>query len=36
MKKNLIAYIEREPDTKLLIAEIPWIPGAHTQAETMD
>ncbi len=36
MKKNLIAYIERDPDTKLLVAEIPRIPGAHTQAETMD
>jgi len=36
MKKNLIAYIERDPDTKLLVAEVPGIPGAHTQAETMD
>ncbi len=36
MKKNLIAYIERDPETKLLVAEIPGILGAHTQAETMD
>lgn len=36
MKKSLIAYIERDPDTKLLVAEVPGIPGAHTQAETMD
>jgi len=36
MKRNLIAYIERDPDTKLLVAEVPGIPGAHTQAETMD
>lgn len=36
MKKNVVAYIERDPETKLLVAEVPGIPGAHTQAETMD
>jgi len=36
MKKNLVAYIERDPDTNLLVAEVPGVPGAHTQAETMD
>jgi len=36
MKKSVVAYIERDPETKLLVAEVPGIPGAHTQAETMD
>jgi len=36
MKKNVVAYIERDPETKLLVAEVPGIPGAHTQAKTMD
>ncbi|HDQ26112.1 MAG TPA: type II toxin-antitoxin system HicB family antitoxin [bacterium] len=36
MKKSLVAYIERDPDTQLLIGEVPGIPGAHTQAESMD
>lgn len=36
MKKSLVAYIERDPETKLLVAEVPGVPGAHTQAETMD
>jgi predicted RNase H-like HicB family nuclease len=29
-------YIERDPETGLYIAIIPGIPGAHTQAETLD
>jgi predicted RNase H-like HicB family nuclease len=36
MKKNIVAYIERDPETKLFVAEVPGIPGAHTQAESMD
>jgi predicted RNase H-like HicB family nuclease len=36
VKKNIVAYIERDPETKLFVAEVPGIPGAHTQAETMD
>ena len=36
MKKNVVVYIERDPDTNFLVAEVPGIPGAHTQAETMD
>lgn len=36
MKKSLVAYIERDPETKLLVAEVPGVPGTHTQAETMD
>ena len=29
-------YIERDPETELFVAVIPGIPGAHTQAETLD
>ena len=31
-----IAYIEKDPETGYLVASIPSIPGAHTQAETLD
>jgi len=31
-----IGYIERDPETGLYIAIVPGIPGAHTQAETLD
>jgi predicted RNase H-like HicB family nuclease len=30
------AYIERDPETGYLIGMVPGIPGAHTQAETID
>jgi predicted RNase H-like HicB family nuclease len=29
-------YIERDPETGLYVAVVPGIPGAHTQAETLD
>ncbi len=29
-------YIERDPETGLYVAIVPGIPGAHTQAETLD
>jgi len=29
-------YIERDPETELYVAVVPGIPGAHTQAETLD
>lgn len=32
----LVAEVEREADTGLLVAWAPGMPGAHTQAETMD
>ncbi len=35
-KKRFIAYIEWDPETKLYVGIIPGIPGAHTQAETLD
>jgi predicted RNase H-like HicB family nuclease len=30
------AYIEKDPDTGYYVAVVPGIPGAHTQAETLD
>jgi predicted RNase H-like HicB family nuclease len=30
------AQIERDPETKLYVGYIPALPGAHTQAETLD
>jgi predicted RNase H-like HicB family nuclease len=34
--KTYTAVIERSPDTKLFVGYIPGIPGAHSQAETLD
>jgi predicted RNase H-like HicB family nuclease len=31
-----VAYIEKDPETGLYVAVVPGIPGAHTQAETLD
>ncbi len=31
-----VGYIERDPETGLFVAIVPGIPGAHTQAETLD
>jgi len=31
-----VGYIERDPETGLFVAVVPGIPGAHTQAETLD
>ena len=36
MHKTFLAYIERDPETGLYIGSVPKIPGAHTQAETLD
>ncbi len=32
----LTAYIEKDSETGLYVATVPAIPGAHTQAETLD
>ena len=29
-------YIEKDPETGLYVSIVPVIPGAHTQAETID
>lgn len=33
---KITAYIEKDPETGLYVAVVPGIPGAHTQAETLD
>jgi predicted RNase H-like HicB family nuclease len=34
--QKLTAYIEKDKETSLYVAIVPAIPGAHTQAETLD
>jgi predicted RNase H-like HicB family nuclease len=34
--RTLTAYIEYDTETNLYIGLIPGIPGAHSQAETLD
>jgi predicted RNase H-like HicB family nuclease len=34
--KTFTAYLEWDPETKLYVGIVPGIPGAHTQAETLD
>jgi predicted RNase H-like HicB family nuclease len=36
MTSKLVAYIEKDPETGLYVASVPGLPGAHTQAETLD
>ena len=33
---KITAYIEKDPETGYYVAIVPGIPGAHTQAETLD
>lgn len=33
---KIVSYIERDPETGLYVGIVPGIPGAHTQAETLD
>ncbi|MFW6118426.1 MAG: type II toxin-antitoxin system HicB family antitoxin [Chloroflexota bacterium] len=33
---RITAYIERDPETNLYVGIVPGIPGAHTQAESLD
>ena len=33
---KVTAYIEKDPESGLYVAIVPGIPGAHTQAETLD
>jgi len=32
----ITGYIEKDPETGLYVAIVPGIPGAHTQAQTLD
>ena len=34
--KTFTAYVEWDPDMKLYVGIVPGIPGAHTQASTLD
>ncbi|MBP9016089.1 MAG: type II toxin-antitoxin system HicB family antitoxin [Candidatus Atribacteria bacterium] len=34
--KNLVVYIEWDPETKLYVGIVPDIPGVHTQGATWD
>ena len=34
--KTFTAYVEWDPETKLYVGMVPGIPGAHTQASTLD
>jgi len=36
MKSKVVAYIEKDVETGYYVAVVPGIPGAHTQAETLD
>ena len=36
MTYNFVAYIERDPESQLFVGHVPNLPGAHTQAETLD
>lgn len=33
---RVTSYIEKDAETGLYVAVVPGIPGAHTQAETLD
>ena len=33
---KIVGYIEKDPETGLYVGIVPGIPGAHTQAETLD
>ncbi len=33
---TLTAYIERDPETDLLVGIVPGVPGAHSQGATLD
>ena len=34
--QTFVAYIEYDAETKLYVGTVPGLPGAHTQAETLD
>jgi predicted RNase H-like HicB family nuclease len=33
---RVTAYIERDPERNLYVGTVPGIPGAHTQADSLD
>lgn len=36
MKSKVVAYIEKDNESGMYVAIVPGVPGAHTQAETLD
>jgi predicted RNase H-like HicB family nuclease len=34
--RTFTAIVEKDPTTGLLVGYVPGLPGAHTQAETLD
>jgi predicted RNase H-like HicB family nuclease len=36
MNSKIVAYIEKDVETGCYVAIVPGIPGAHTQADTLD
>lgn len=34
--RTFTAYIQRDPETGLYVGTVPGVPGAHTQAATLD
>ena len=34
--KTFTAYVEWDPETRLYVGVVPGIPGAHTQAASLD
>lgn len=34
--QTFTAYVEWDPETKLYVGIVPGVPGAHTQAATLD
>jgi len=34
--RTFSAYVEWDPETKLYVGTVPGIPGAHTQAASLD
>jgi predicted RNase H-like HicB family nuclease len=36
MMKTFTAYVEKDVETGLFVGIIPGVPGAHSQAETLD
>lgn len=36
MVRTFVAYVEWDPETRLYVGAVPGIPGAHTQAASLD
>jgi predicted RNase H-like HicB family nuclease len=36
MKRSYTVVVERSPETGLFVGFVPGLPGAHTQAESLD